>query len=80
MPKHPFVRPKGRIEVIEVHSEALKNNLLGDPTDRSVAVYLPEGYDQTTDDYPLMVDIVGFTVAALVMLGGKPFRKTYHNN
>lgn len=75
MPTHPFARPRGRIEVIEVHSEALKNNLLGDPTDRSVAVYLPEGYDQTTDDYPLMVDIVGFTGSGFGHVGWKAFQE-----
>ena len=75
MPTHPFARPRGRIEVIEVHSEALKNNLLGDPTDRSVAVYLPEGYDQTTHDYPLMVDIVGFTGSGFGHVGWKAFQE-----
>tara|TARA_B100000809_G_scaffold178343_1_gene175934 strand:- start:918 stop:1943 length:1026 start_codon:yes stop_codon:yes gene_type:complete len=75
LPTHPFARPRGRIEVIEVHSEALKNNLLGDPTDRSVAVYLPEGYDQTTDDYPLMVDIVGFTGSGFGHVGWKAFQE-----
>jgi len=75
LPTHPFARPRGRIEVIEVHSEALKNNLLGDPTDRSIAVYLPEGYDQTTDDYPLMVDIVGFTGSGFGHVGWKAFQE-----
>ena len=75
MPAHPFTRPRGRIEVIEVHSEALKNNLLGDPVDRSVAVYLPEGYDQSTDDYPLMVDIVGFTGSGFSHVGWKAFQE-----
>ena len=75
MPTHPFARPRGRIEAIEVHSEALKNNLLGDPPDRSVAVYLPEGYDQTTDDYPMMVDIVGFTGSGFGHVGWKAFQE-----
>ena len=75
MPTHPFVRPRGRIEVIEVQSKALKNNLLGDPADRSVAVYLPEGYDQSTDDYPLMVDIVGFTGSGFGHVGWKAFQE-----
>ena len=75
LPTHPFTRPRGRIEVIEVQSEALKNNLLGDPPDRSVAVYLPEGYDQSSDDYPLMVDIVGFTGSGFGHVGWKAFQE-----
>lgn len=75
MPNHPFTRPRGRIEVVEVRSDALKNNLLGDPSDRSVAVYLPEGYDQSTDDYPLMVDIVGFTGSGFGHVGWKAFQE-----
>jgi enterochelin esterase-like enzyme len=58
-----------------VTSEALANNLLGDPASRNVAVYLPEGYDDAGDAYPLMVDIVGFTGSGLGHLGWKPFQE-----
>jgi len=75
MPRHPFERPRGRIEVIEVHSEGLADNLLGDPAERSVAVYLPEGYDEATEDYPLMVDIVGFTGSGFGHVGWKAFHE-----
>ena len=47
MPKHPFNRPEGRIEVIQVVSPSLEDNLLGDPSERSVAVYLPPGFTQS---------------------------------
>ena len=75
MPNHPFARPKGRIEIIEVASKALENNVLGDPTTRSVAVYLPEDYDTSGDAYPLMVDIVGFTGSGLAHTGWKAFQE-----
>jgi enterochelin esterase-like enzyme len=72
---HPFVRPKGRVEVIEVASDALKNNVLGDPATRSVAVYLPEHYDESDETYPLMVDIVGFTGSGFAHTGWKAFQE-----
>lgn len=75
MPKHPFNRPRGRLETIEIHSAALKNNVLGDPVDRSIVVYLPEGYDTSSDDYPLMVDIVGFTASGFSHVGWKAFQE-----
>ena len=63
MPRHPFTRPKGSIDYLEISSKALANNVLGDPTTRTVALYLPEGYDETDDRYPLMVDVVAIAVA-----------------
>ncbi len=75
MPKHPFTRPKGRFEYIEVESAALANNVLGDPSIRTIAVYLPEGYDKSDDHYPLFVDIVGFTGSGLSHIGWKAFQE-----
>lgn len=73
MPIHNFAAPKGRVTEISVDSQALKNNVLGDPTQRRVGVYLPPGYDDTTDDYPLFVDLVGFTGSGFSHLGWKTF-------
>lgn len=75
MPYHPFDRPKGRIETFELESGALENNVLGDPVARTVAVYLPEGYDDSAADYPLLVDIVGFTGSGLAHTGWKAFQE-----
>jgi len=61
VPVHPFQPPRGRIETLSVDSVALRENLLGDPTTRQVAVYLPEGYDDSDADYPLFVDLAAFT-------------------
>jgi enterochelin esterase-like enzyme len=61
MPVHPFQQPKGRIETRTVESAALTSNMLGDPSARQISVYLPEGYAQSDADYPLFVDLVGFT-------------------
>lgn len=73
MPSHNFALPKGRIEILEIDSAALRNNVLGDPTTRHVAIYLPEGYDDSDEDYPLFVDIVGFTGSGFGHIAWKSF-------
>lgn len=44
----------GRLELITIESEALKGNRLDDPYVRQLAVYLPEGYDEGTEAYPVI--------------------------
>ena len=73
MPVHNFARPAGTIVEVEIESTALADNLLGDPATRTVAVYLPPGYDQSADDYPVFVDVVGYTGSGLSHLGWKAF-------
>lgn len=73
MPVHNFARPRGTVVEIEIESAALAGNLLGDPTTRTVAVYLPEGYESSSEHYPLFVDVVGFTGSGLSHLGWKAF-------
>lgn len=73
MPLHPFARPRGRVVELEIESTALADNRLGDPSTRTVAVYLPGGYDQTDERYPLLVDLAAFTVSGLKRLAWTPF-------
>ncbi|MBR56911.1 MAG: enterochelin esterase [Myxococcales bacterium] len=73
MPVHNFELPHGRVETFVLSSAALRNNLVGDPSERAVAVYLPEGYDQSNEDYPLMVDLAGFTGSGLKRLAWQSF-------
>lgn len=73
MPAHNFERPRGRVEHLEIDSKALAGNTLGDPSRRTVAVYLPEGYDDSAEAYPLLVDIVGFTGSGFAHLNWKAF-------
>jgi hypothetical protein len=73
MPVHNFTRPAGRIESLAVESRAIANNVLGDPVNRSVAIYLPPGYDDDNTEYPLFVDIVGFTASGYAHLAWKSF-------
>jgi enterochelin esterase-like enzyme len=73
VPVHNFRRPQGRLVEIEIRSSALEGNLLGDPVERVVAVYLPVGCDASGRRYPLFVDLVGFTGSGLAHLGWKAF-------
>lgn len=68
MPRHNFERPRGRLEEFVLESEALRGNALGDPAARTVAVYLPAGYDDSDADYPLFVDLAAFTGSGLKRL------------
>ncbi len=61
MPTHAFDPPKGRIERLRIDSAALAANLLGDPSTRTVDIYLPPGYDDASEAYPLFVALAGFT-------------------
>ncbi len=73
MPVHAFARPRGRIVEVTIESQALAGNLLGDPSARTVAVYLPEGYDDSYADYPLFVDLAAFTGSGLKRLAWTAF-------
>jgi enterochelin esterase-like enzyme len=73
VPVHSFEPPRGRIETISIESEALRGNLLGDPVRRHVAIYLPEGYARSDADYPLFVDLAGFTGSGWKRLAWQAF-------
>ena len=51
---------RGRVERLELASEALGGNLQGDPTRRELHVYVPAGHADGSG-LPLLVDLVGFT-------------------
>ena len=50
---------EGSVTTIHIDSQAIANNILGDPTRRRVDVYVPAGHHGS--GLPLLVDIVGFT-------------------
>ena len=58
MRKNPDA-PSGTVHRLTIDSQVLKGNLLGDPPQRIVDVYVPHGHDGR--GLPLLVDIVGFT-------------------
>ena len=56
----------GSLVVVEHQSKVLRDNPLGDPSLRKLAVWLPPGYDQAAGRgrgkrYPVLVDMAGFT-------------------
>lgn len=63
--------PAGTLHRIQVQSDALKSNLLGDPDTREVIVYTPAGHDGK--DLPLLVDIVGYTAGGPAHVNWKNF-------
>jgi poly(3-hydroxybutyrate) depolymerase len=64
--------PRGSLHRVTIESEALADNLLGDPTARPVDVYLPPGRSDGAG-LPLLVDLVGFTGSGLSHTGWKNF-------
>ena len=58
-----FFGPMGSVSRLSVDSQALRSNMLGDPSVRVVDVYLPAGHDG--QGLPLLVDLVGFTSSGL---------------
>src|SRR5258707_1014258 len=68
-----FFGPAGSVTRIAVASEALKTNMLGDPTARVVDVYIPAGHNG--QGLPLLVDLAGFTGSGLSHTNWVGFRE-----
>ncbi|MGH9643208.1 MAG: alpha/beta hydrolase [Terriglobales bacterium] len=65
--------PAGSVHRITVPSAALAGNLLGDPSNRLVDVYVPAGH--SSSHLPLLVDLVGFTGSGLSHTNWVAFRE-----
>lgn len=78
-------RPKwnpGTIVMLEHDSRVLRDNPLGDPSVRKLAVWLPPGYDQGATRgrgkrYPVLVDMAGFTGSGLSHVAWKNFSENF---
>src|SRR6516162_1714221 len=68
-----FFGSAGSVSRITVESQALKSNMLGDPSARDVDVYVPAGHDGR--GLPLLVDLVGFTGSGLSQTNWVGFRE-----
>jgi hypothetical protein len=68
-----FIGPAGAVSRITIQSQALKDNLLGDPSERAVDLYVPAGHDGR--GLPLLVDLVGFTSSGLSHTNWAGFRE-----
>src|SRR5256885_17014448 len=66
--------PSGPLVVLEHTSEILKDNPLGDPHVRKLAVWLPPQYDglRGRRRFPVLYDLVGFTGSGLAHANWKP--------
>jgi S-formylglutathione hydrolase FrmB len=68
----------GRVDELEIDSEVLRGNVLGDPHVRPVWVYVPPGYDADLDRrYPSVYVIQGFTGQIDMWNNRQPFRPTF---
>lgn len=66
----PIVPLRGTLERITVHGASLEGNLLGDPADRPVSVYLPPSYATSPERrYPVVYVLHGFTDSDLSWFG-----------
>lgn len=70
-------RPRGHagtLVLLEHDSKILKDNPLGDPHVRKLAVWLPPQYDGSGNRrFPVLYDLVGFTGSGLSHTNWKPF-------
>jgi enterochelin esterase-like enzyme len=69
-------RPKwhpGTLVILEHESKVLKNNPLGDPYVRRLAVWLPPQYESSRRRFPVLYDLVGFMGSGLAHVGWKNF-------
>src|SRR6266404_6344969 len=68
-----FFGSMGSVTRVIIESQAIKSNMLGDPSVRAVDVYVPAGHDG--QGLPLLVDLVGFTSSGLSHTNWVGFRE-----
>lgn len=56
---------------LRIEAPSLKGNLLGDPTEQPIYVYLPPGYEASTKRYPTLYLLHGFTSNSSVWINGQ---------
>lgn len=66
-----FDAPAGEVRRLWIKSALLTRNILGDPPDRIIDVYIPHG--ETGRGLPLLVDLVGFTAGGPAHTNWKNF-------
>jgi hypothetical protein len=77
MPAPWSIEWAGRLDALELESEALRDNPLGDPHRRPVWVYVPPGYDQSEQRYPAVYAIQGMTGQLDMWRNRAPFRRNF---
>ena len=70
--------PVGRFDELEIESNVLRDNPLGDPHVRPLWVYVPPGYDDDVDRrYPSVYVLQGYTGMLPMWHNRSPFRPTF---
>jgi S-formylglutathione hydrolase FrmB len=64
---------KGSIQIVPLFSGSLEGNPLGDSSTRSMPVYLPAGYADSAERYPVVYFLHGFTGSSMSWLNSSPF-------
>lgn len=68
----------GRLDELVIDSVALRDNPLGDPSERPLWVYLPPGYDEEPDRrYPSVYVIQGYTGHLAMWRNRTPYRQPF---
>ena len=73
MPRHNFAALEGRLERISVDAPSLRDNALGDPSQREVAVYLPATALNADRPLPLLVGLAAYTGSGLKLMNWESF-------
>jgi enterochelin esterase family protein len=74
-------RKAGRVVLVKFESKVLRGNPLGDPSVRTVPVYLPAGYDDpsaTRRRYPSAYVLTGFTGRGTMLLNDSGWTEPLH--
>jgi Putative esterase len=75
---HPWsIEWAGRLDELELESEALRGNPLGDPHRRPVWVYVPPEYGESERRYPSIYVIQGMTGQVDMWRNRTPFRRNF---
>ena len=77
MPAPWSIEWAGRLDALELESEVLRGNPLGDPHRRPVWVYVPPGYDESEQRYPSVYAIQGMTGQVDMWRNRAPFRRNF---
>jgi enterochelin esterase family protein len=68
-----MAQTSGRVVIESFESSVLKGNRPGDPHVREVPVYLPPGYDTSSERYPVIYALTGFTGFGRTLLNRSAF-------
>lgn len=66
---------KGTIQIVQLFSGSLEGNPLGDSSTRAMPVYLPPEYEGSSERYPVVYFLHGFTGSGTSWLNTSPFTR-----